>query len=308
MKNITVTDIFGNYIDNNIIYPFLVIHTSTPKLFLEKIVDIGNSSVYKIILSAIKYVLTSHRIDKDNYGVLGDILLPNNNTNVIKLLLINISSEYSVVPINYVQINNISGINIWKPICNSGYEALGYVTSKDKPRLTHIRCVRSDIVIMLSDNDYNIFGMKKKSSVLANDIDSMSNCGYSSWYPFSDNNIDSYSNLLESVPSTVESSVCDYDSSESWVTQEGRYLKLLKNKNPWYNTPPIKELTPTNNIQVDTISPKKPNIITGMKDKIRNSDNNFYYIISSLILIFIILITVRFYLQSSVTSSPQSST
>jgi len=287
MKNVSITDILGNFINCKHPPPFIIINTPYNNI-LDKIVSLGNSIIYSISKLHIQYILNMFNIDYNKYCVTGDILLPIRYNNLVKILLVSRYSTYSSKPIDFIKINNIAEFNIWKPICPPGYEYIGYLTSKEQPQLDDTICVRSDIIHILNKDNLNIFGIKKNTSI-DNNIDSLSDYK-NNWSHFSSYGIGTCNNLLESSFATINmDNSNDVESDVSFETYGGKYVKLVQNDNPWFN---IKDDVPINKKKIYY----QDNSI--IHSYLNNDDSKFYYIISSLVTIFIMLITIRYYVYN----------
>ncbi|QKF94080.1 putative vacuolar protein sorting-associated protein 62 [Fadolivirus algeromassiliense] len=152
MNYIRITDIFGNNIpkdrDYNSSLPFILIHTSQPYLLLEKILTTENDGIWKLKLSTIFHILYIHSVNPTSFAPLGDIWLPSPVLPAeITILLTNTDNRISSFPIDFIKLDNYTNVNIWKPICNRGYQELGLIASEIKPSLKSVKCIHENYLI-----------------------------------------------------------------------------------------------------------------------------------------------------------------
>lgn len=152
MNYIRITDILGNKIpkdrDYNSSIPFILIHTTQPYLLLDKVSGTENDGIWKHKLPAIFHILYINSINPVNFGPVGDIWLPSSVLpNELTLLFVNSNTKISSFPIDFIKIDNYTNMNIWKPICQRGYQEMGLIASESKPSLKSIKCVSSDYLI-----------------------------------------------------------------------------------------------------------------------------------------------------------------
>lgn len=152
MNYIRITDILGNKIpkdrDYNSSLPFILIHTTQPYLLLEKVSGTENDGIWKLKLSAIFHILYINSINPVNFAPLGDIWLPSPTLpNELILMLVNSDNKISIFPNDFVKIDNYTNINIWRPICQRGYQELGLIASESKPSLKSVKCINENYLV-----------------------------------------------------------------------------------------------------------------------------------------------------------------
>lgn len=273
---------------DNFTYPFIVIKSDFDQNLLKKVINIGNSVIYQINKLYIRQLLINNGIDSSAYDIMTNLSLPKKHNNIIEILLVNTNPSYSIEPINYIEVSNISNNSIWKPVCDMGYIFMGYIVSRQMPSLSYIRCPRRDMLSMITDIDkYNIFGFEKTTTVHANDLSSLNSYNYSNWYPLDHSEeVNELLNSMSIASSLNGSSI----SSPSWETKIGKLVKLRKNDINWeYQT----------DQEVKNIQKKIKNSETEflLINNTKKNNNKFYYIMSFLIVLFVILIIIKYYVQ-----------
>lgn len=157
MNYTVITDIFGNKIsrgeENNNFLPFILIHSVQPHLVIEKIEKMDDS-VWELVKPTIMHILYYHRLNSTNFSPLGHIWLSKSTLPTkITIILVNTKDNISKYPINYVNIGRFGKTNIWRPISQRGFTALGYLASSKKPSLKEIKTVNNDLVTLFRGKD-----------------------------------------------------------------------------------------------------------------------------------------------------------
>lgn len=227
---ITITDILKTNItsnkelNNNL--PFILI--STPNVnetqLLFKVPNAPkNNIIYKLNYQYIYNLLKSNNIDPTFFSPMGDLWF-NDVPSIVNILLVN--TKISVKPIDYIKIDNYYNLSIWKPIGPSGYTALGFIASVQKPSITIIRLIPNIFLKeynndgIISDgrntnmNEYDLLAtINEKYFTLDKSIFIKNDCGK--------DNI-----CAESVDST--------ESCDVWSMKNENGITLLEDDEPWY--------------------------------------------------------------------------
>lgn len=161
-------------IDNKCL--FLLFKTNINSIFIKKICFF-NGFFLKICDEKIKQALRLHRIDPDNFSIIGDLYMDNKNYDInITILLCNVSIlEKST---NYKNLGNIKNFFLWKPINSNNADAVsfGSFINLDLPNNSY-NMVKKNFALLvkkiLENQKYNFFNMiqirkqfKKKKKII----------------------------------------------------------------------------------------------------------------------------------------------
>jgi hypothetical protein len=198
MDKIIITDIFGNKVINNITQLFIVVESP---YILQKITDrtLYHDSIWKI-----NHNYYNHLNIANNYGPVGDLWFPDEE-NRNKILLVH--KRISTHPIDFIKIDSYMDITIWKPIPPPGFQYLGLVYSKIKPKLDSIFVINQNYII-----DYKYKTQIRGRNTSMNEYNLLSNL------KISKNTIDTKKLLIK----------------KGWLPHIGKKVKLVQSETPWY--------------------------------------------------------------------------
>jgi hypothetical protein len=229
MNHTVITDVFGNKnIDYNKV-PFILIQTTKPLLFLEKITNASHiDSIWKLNYSKLSKILAINQIDPKTFYQVGDIWIPSKMTpNKIVIILTNIN--YSTYPIDYIKIDTYTEFNIWKPLSPNGFVEMGNIASTNKPSLKEIRVVNSKYI-----KEYNGSSNVVGRNTNMNEFNLLSNI-INKKYTIDNSKLINNSHNKKIIKENSDESTSS-QSSESWKTHIGKKVMLIQPDIPWYIT------------------------------------------------------------------------
>lgn len=270
MNYIAVSNLDGDSILNDNDVPFIVLHLERPEILLEEIdssVCNRKDSIWKFRKKSIMYALNKFGLSPNKFGPLGHIWFPTPYViNGSIFVLVNTSKKISTFPKDYIKLDRYGEGYIWKPVAPAGYEALGYVYSIHKPSNGFVRVVHKSFIKKYNHkmynfvkntnmNEFNYLGQvdSPKYTLIRNNNDTESLDAYKINGELTSYNKKTKKRHAEAYDWDIESDTrsisTDLESTDSWITQKGKYVVLVQPDEPWYVT---KEKERTNSpIQVD---------------------------------------------------------
>lgn len=202
MDKIIISDIFGNKLNNSIDQLFIIVESP---YILQKITDrtLYHDSIWKINYGYYDRLTAI----ANKYGPVGDLWFPNEEVRN-KILLVH--KKISTHPIDFIKIDTYMDTNIWKPIPPPGFQYLGLVYSKMKPKLDSIFVVNQNYVI-----DYDCKTQIRGRNTYMNEYNLLSNL----------------------IISKKTINTKKLSTKKEWVPQIGKKVKLIQSETPWYDMP-----------------------------------------------------------------------